>query len=568
MAGVTGLEPATSCVTGRRSNQLSYTPIQVRFPLYLTFFFIASIFFRFYKKNIAINILAIFFWYFSPRMVHYRTGNSGHDNYKGFLILHKNILKPLAAAAKNKRCWLTFCTTFAIALFGIIVIIRNTDVNASLSPSFADIESIENEVYDEEFSEPDNDFIAEDYASAEENAAPEPTEETRENTITVKPGDTLLSILTGLGMEYQQANEIFLATKKVYDPRDMKAGQKLQISLQWNLPENKLISIDSISTQIRSAERVVIEKDENGKYTAQLQKDELIEETNSAAGTINGSLAAAMSDEKVPARIIANFINIFSYSVDFRRDVKKGDKFEIIYENYVTPNGEVVKNGNILYASLTLGKNKTDLYRFQDKNGNADYYDAKGYAVKKTLSRKPMSYQNARISSPFGRRRHPIYKDYRVHWGIDYAAPRNTLVYAGGDGVIQVAKYNGGYGNYIKIRHNSEYSTAYGHMQKFAKGIRPGVRVKQGQVIGYVGSTGRSTGPHLHYEVIKNGKRVNPLTIKAAAGENLRGKNLTSFKRQVAQIKETHQKMLAAKETPADDGKLADAQGAAGIQAN
>lgn len=228
----------------------------------------------------------------------------------------------------------------------------------------------------------------------------------------------------------------------------------------------------------------------------------------------------------------------------------------------------MVKNGNILFASLTLGKNKIDLYRFKDKSGNVDYYDAKGYAMKKTLSRKPMSYQNARISSPFGRRRHPIYKDYRVHWGVDYAAPRNTLVYAAGDGVIQVAKYNGGYGNYIKIRHNSEYSTAYGHMQKFAKGIRPGVRVKQGQVIGYVGSTGRSTGPHLHYEVVKNGKRVNPLTIKAAASENLRGKNLASFKRQVAQIKETHQKMLAARETPADDGKLADAQSAKNIQSN
>ena len=366
--------------------------------------------------------------------------------------MHKNITKQLAAAVKNKRCWFTFCTTFVVALCGMVVILRHSDVNASLSPSFSSLESIENEIYNEEFSEPDNDFIAEEFASAEEPVEPEPTEETRENTVSVKKGDTLLNILTDLGLEYGEANEIFLAAKKVYDPRDLKAGQKLQISMEWNLPENKLIAVNGISTQIRSGEHLVIEKNEEGKYVAELQKDELIEEINSAGGTINGSLAGAMNGEKVPAGIVANFINIFSYSVDFRRDVKKGDKFEIIYQNYITPDGEVVKNGNILFASLTLGKNKIDLYRFKDKSGNIDYYDAKGYAMKKTLSRKPMSYQNARISSPFGRRRHPIYKDYRVHWGVDYAAPRNTLVYAAGDGVIQVAKYNGGYGRSATIR--------------------------------------------------------------------------------------------------------------------
>lgn len=175
---------------------------------------------------------------------------------------------------------------------------------------------------------------------------------------------------------------------------------------------------------------------------------------------------------------------------------------------------------------MILRRNKLELYRFTDKNGNVDYYNEKGLAMKRTLHRKPLAFQKARISSPFGKRRHPILKRTIVHWGVDYAAPKGTAIYAGGDGVVLVAKYNGSYGNYIKIRHNSEYSTAYGHMKGFAKGIRPGVRVKQGQVIGYVGSTGRSTGPHLHYEVVKNGRRVNPLSIKAAAGENLKGNNL------------------------------------------
>ena len=236
--------------------------------------------------------------------------------------------------------------------------------------------------------------------------------------------------------------------------------------------------------------------------------------------------------------------------------VQTDRKFEIIYENKITPNGETVKSGDILYAALQLRKDKIALYRFKDKNGNVDYYNEKGYAMKKTLDRKPMSFKQARISSPFGRRFHPILRSYRVHWGVDYAAPKGTLVYAAGDGVIQMAKYNGGYGNFIKIRHNSEYSTAYGHMWKFAKGMRPGVRVKQGQVIGYVGSTGRSTGPHLHYEVLQNGKRVNPLKIKAAAGENLSGKKLASFKKNVAALKESHKSMFAS----ADKKKLASAE--------
>ena len=255
-----------------------------------------------------------------------------------------------------------------------------------------------------------------------------------------------------------------------------------------------------------------------------------------------------MNNNGVPKSIVADFINIFSYSIDFRRDVKKGDSYEIVYENYITPEGKIAKHGNIVFAALKLGKSKIELYRFKDSTGNVDYYDSKGLALKKTLSRRPMQHQSGRISSYFGRRRHPIYKDIRVHWGIDYPAPKGSHIYAAGDGVVQVAQYRSGYGNYVKIRHNSEYSTAYGHMNGFAKGIKPGTRVKQGQIIGYVGSTGRSTGPHLHYEVIQNGKRVNPLTIKASASENLRGQKLTAFKKEVAKINSTYEKMLAGKQ--------------------
>ena len=157
--------------------------------------------------------------------------------------------------------------------------------------------------------------------------------------------------------------------------------------------------------------------------------------------------------------------------------------------------------------------------------------------MKKNLDRKPMEFKKARISSRFGRRYHPILKRYRGHDGVDYAAPAGTKIYASGDGVVAMAKWNGGYGKYIKIRHNAEYSTGYAHMRAFAKGIRPGVRVKQGQVIGYVGNTGLSTGPHLHFEVMRNGRKVNPLTVKAATGENLKGAKLAAFKKVVAKVK-------------------------------
>ena len=283
----------------------------------------------------------------------------------------------------------------------------------------------------------------------------------------------------------------------------------------------------------------------NGIYETLVEKQEFIDEINSISGVIDGNLSASMNKKGVPMKVVSNFINLFSYSIGFKRDLRKGDKFEIVYESQVIPDGTLVKSGNILYAGLVLRNQKVSLYRFKDSNGKVDYYTEKGRALKKILDRKPLAKQNARISSPFGKRFHPVLKKYKIHWGVDYAAPTGTPIYAGGDGVVQVAKYNGSYGNYIKIRHNSEFSTAYGHMSRFAKGIRPGSRVTQGQIIAYVGSTGRSTGPHLHYEVIQNGRRVNPRTIKASTGENLSGNNLMKFNKIVAKMNSDYGKAFA-----------------------
>ncbi len=369
-----------------------------------------------------------------------------------------------------------------------------------------------------------------------------------QKVLEVKKGDTFISILNSMGLSYDEAHNLYLAFKKVYNPANIRIGQKIFIKGIYDNKLKKLSSIENITIQENRIKSYSLSQNENGQFEAKVIEEELISEVNSASGSISGSLSKSMNSQGVPNKIVQEFIKIFSYSVDFRRDVRKGDKFEIVFENNITKDGKVASYGNILYAGLQLRNEKVSLYRYTDAKGNSDYYTEKGLAMKKTLHKKPLSFQNARISSPFGKRRHPIKKRWIIHWGVDYAAPKGTKIFAGGDGVIQVAKYNGGYGNYVKIRHNSEYSTAYGHMWKFAKGIRPGVRVKQGQVIGYVGSTGLSTGPHLHYEVIRNGKRVNPRTIRAATGNNLAGKDLKKFKLMVSDIKSSYSKMFALQE--------------------
>ncbi len=370
-------------------------------------------------------------------------------------------------------------------------------------------------------------------------------EKKTQTELKIGKGDTFINLLTQNGIPYSSANEFYLKFKKIYDPKNLKIGQSISIFSTIDRQTQDLVSVDKIIIDESIGVHHILEKNAEGTYTVNTAKDTFTVTNNSASGVINGNLSAAMSFHSVPSSVIADFINIFSFSVDFRKDLRQGDKFEIIYEKHIAPNGQTVKNGNILYASLTLRKDKIALYRFKNSKGAVDYYDEKGLPMKKTLSKKPLAFSKARISSPFGKRRHPIHKDIRIHWGIDYAAPSGTPIFAAGDGVVIAAKWNGGYGKYIKIRHNSEYATAYGHMKSFAKGITVGSRVKQGQIIAYVGSTGRSTGPHLHYEVIKGRKRVNPLIIKASTGEQLKANEMTKFKQTVASIKALEPKMFA-----------------------
>jgi len=229
----------------------------------------------------------------------------------------------------------------------------------------------------------------------------------------------------------------------------------------------------------------------------------------------------------IKPNIIIEFARLYGFQVDFQRDVWKNDSFQIIYEEFKNEKGDVVDTGNIIYANLNLQNKDLKLYRYEYKKNKIDYFDENGKSMRKTLMKTPIN--GARLSSSFGKRKHPILGYTRLHAGTDFAAPKGTPIMASGDGLVVKARWCGGGGNCVKIKHNSKYQTVYAHMSKFGRGIKKGVRVKQGQIIGYVGSTGLSTGPHLHYEVIENGRKINSQKLKLPSGKVLKGKDRKLF---------------------------------------
>ena len=241
---------------------------------------------------------------------------------------------------------------------------------------------------------------------------------------------------------------------------------------------------------------------------------------------ILNSLYKSAIDQTIQPNIIIEFARIYGFQVDFQRDIRKNDSFQIIYEAFEDDNKNIIETGNVLFADLNLRGRHNSFYYFKNKDGEG-HYDNTGKSVQKALMKTPIN--GARLSSKFGMRKHPIDGFTKMHRGTDFAAPLGTPIMASGNGFIERAKWCGGGGNCIKIKHNSTYSTIYAHMSKFASGIRAGIRVKQGQIIGYVGSTGKSTGPHLHYEVIKNGKKINSQTLKLPSGKILQGEERKLF---------------------------------------
>jgi murein DD-endopeptidase MepM/ murein hydrolase activator NlpD len=300
------------------------------------------------------------------------------------------------------------------------------------------------------------------------------------------------------------------------------AGTEIQIVTKKEKGINKIVSlfypIDAItSVEIRRNK----EEFNISKIILKLKKKEIV-----LSNTIKNNLYSSAVEAGIEPNIIVEFANIFGFEVDFQRDIRTGDTFEIYYEQYIDDNNVVRNTGKIIYASMFVNNKELSLYNFV-YNNKEGYYDVDGKSVIKTLMKTPIN--GARLSSSFGMRKHPILGYNKLHQGTDFAARTGTPIMASGSGIILRSQKYKGYGNYVSIRHNSTYVTAYGHMSKFGKGIRKGVRVNQGRIIGYVGSTGMSTGPHLHYEVLKNGKRINSQKLKLPSGKILNNKARNKF---------------------------------------
>jgi len=347
------------------------------------------------------------------------------------------------------------------------------------------------------------------------------------HTLRVARGDTLGGMLTRVGVSGQEAHAAFAALKTQFDARRLRVGQEIEVTLAPPLDATDKGQLLGLTVTAGPLEEVSVERGPEGNYVA--SKHRLATDTipTRASGIIENSLFVAGERAGVPVPVLVELIRAYSWDVDFQRDIRPGDSFEIMYDRLVDNRGETVYHGEIRYAALTLSGQKLAFYHFTRDNDEEGFFDLNGKSARKALLRTPVD--GARLSSGFGRRKHPILGYTRMHKGVDFAAPKGTPIYAAGNGTVQSAGRNGGYGKYVRIRHNGSYSTAYAHMNGFAKSIRRGARVKQGQVIGYVGSTGRSTGPHLHYEVIRDGRQINPMKVKMPAGPKLKGKELNRF---------------------------------------
>jgi len=273
---------------------------------------------------------------------------------------------------------------------------------------------------------------------------------------------------------------------------------------------------------------IVIRRNQSGNFSASVEKKRFSTQLSYKEGVIRHSLFVAGKRSKVPNSILAELIRAYSWDIDFQRDIHPGDSFEVFYERFNDEDGNPVYAGEIKYAVLKTNGRTLKIYRYTTKDGTSDYFNEKGKSARKALLRTPID--GARLSSGFGRRRHPILGYNKMHRGVDFAAPRGTPIYAAGDGVIKRIGWNGGYGRYIRIRHNRRHSTAYAHLYRFARGLKRGKRVRQGQVIGYVGTSGRSTGPHLHYEILRANRQVNPMRIRMPSGRQLARSDLARFK--------------------------------------
>ncbi|MEI9989816.1 MAG: peptidoglycan DD-metalloendopeptidase family protein [Rhizomicrobium sp.] len=403
---------------------------------------------------------------------------------------------------------------------------------------------------------------------AGDNGAPAP--ETR--TLTLDSGDTLVGALEDAGVPKDDANAAVLALAKIYDLRDARAGQTFTTTFEAvaqppappaakpkpatavvnvngkpvtvagsNATDDDSSGQDDVTPVTTPAGRllslafspsvehdITVARQADNSFAAQDTVKELTAHTHRAGATIDSSLYLSATQAGIPTDVTVAMIKLFSYKVDFQRDLRPGDTFEVYYSYYYTPDGLPAREGNIDYAMMHTGGHQYAVYRYQpDPNQPAEYFDAHGESLKGMLMKTPVD--GARISSGFGMRFHPVLGYTRMHKGIDFAVPVGTPVMASGSGVVKIAGRSSGYGNYMRVDMGNGYGFAYGHLSRFAPGIHPGSHVHQGEIVAYSGNTGLSTGPHLHYETLVHNAQVNPLTLKIAQGRVLSGHDLRDF---------------------------------------
>ncbi|WP_119305230.1 M23 family metallopeptidase [Dongia deserti] len=357
-----------------------------------------------------------------------------------------------------------------------------------------------------------------------------------EKVIHVRPGDTLYGVLINAGVSEDDAKNAVGAIADVFSPRALRAGQEITLNITTASGTREREAdpqLVGLSFEPNVVTDVKLTRNDTGDFIASAVDKPVVEHNRRAAGIIDSSLFNAAREAGVPMPVVADLIKTFSFDVDFQRDIQDGDSFEVFYERMDNEDGEFVKSGKILFASLTLSGKNIPVYYFE-RDGDGEYFTPSGEAIRKSLLRTPVD--GARITSGFGMRMHPLLGYSKMHKGIDFGAPTGTPIYAAGSGTIVEIGKKGAYGNYIRIRHAGEYQTAYAHMSKFAKGLGKGDKVKQGDVIGYVGTTGRSTGPHLHYEILIAGAQTNPAKVKTVASNKLSGKQLKAFQTHMAKI--------------------------------
>ena len=343
-------------------------------------------------------------------------------------------------------------------------------------------------------------------------------------------GDTYQSIINNLEINKKEKKLLLDTILKNKSLKILKVNQKFIFKFD-NLLDQKVIEF---RIEKDKKNEIIFKKDLSSNTFVSREIEKNFEKKLVYKETIiTNSLYNSALNLGIKPNIIIEFARLYGFQVDFQRDIWKNDSFQIIYEEFINENNKVVDTGEIIFANLNLQNTDLQLYKYEYEKNKIDYFDENGKSIRKTLMKTPIN--GARLSSSYGKRKHPILGYTKMHTGTDFAAPMGTPIMASGDGKVTKAGWCGGGGNCVKIRHNSTYQTVYAHMSKFGRGIKKGARVKQGQIIGYVGSTGLSTGPHLHYEVIENGRKINSQKLKLPSGKILKGNERKEF--EVSKIK-------------------------------